>query len=84
MLTIVGFLMILAVVGVVVLAAKLLLGLVLLPFKIGFGVLKIGLAVLLGIPLLVCCIAFAAALVPIALVLGLIAIPVVLVSKVLF
>ena len=82
-----GLLILLAVVGVALLAIKLLIALVFLPIKIGFGLIKVVLAVLVGIPLLVCGAVFAAALLPVFLVvvvLGLIALPFVAAAKIIF
>jgi len=79
-----GMFMILLVVGVFVLAAKLLMTLILLPIKLGFGLLKLVFLVVVGIPLLVCGLAFAAAAIPLVLILGLVALPVIVISKALF
>jgi hypothetical protein len=82
-----GLMILLAIVGVALLAIKLLITLVFLPLKIGFGLLKVVLAVLVGIPLLICGAVFAAAVLPMFLivaVLGLIALPFVAAAKIIF
>ncbi len=82
-----GFLILLAVVGAALLAIKLLVALVFLPLKIGFGLIKVVLAIVIGIPLLVCGAVFAAALIPVFLVvivLGLVALPFVAAAKIIF
>ncbi len=78
----------LVVVGIAIVAFKALFALALLPFKIGFGLLKLVILVLVGIPVLILGASLAIAVVPVllavGLVVGLVAAPVVLVCKVLF
>jgi hypothetical protein len=72
--------------GIGILAAKVVFSLVFLPLRIGFGLAKVLLAALIGIPLLILGFVFAAAipLVIVGIVLALIVVPVVLAAKILF
>jgi hypothetical protein len=64
---------------------KLVLGLVLLPFKVGIGIVKIGVGLLIGIPLLIL---LGTLVAPVLLVgvgiLGILLLPVVLLGKAVF
>jgi hypothetical protein len=63
-----GFLFVLLIVGAIVLVVKALIALLIVPFKIGLGIVKLLLALLVGIPLLILGLVFAATVVPLLLV----------------
>jgi hypothetical protein len=63
-----GFLFVLLIVGAIVLVVKALIALLIVPFKIGLGIVKLLLALLIGIPLLILGLVFAATVVPLLLV----------------
>jgi hypothetical protein len=87
-----GLFLVFAVVGVFVFLAKLLFGLILIPFKIGFAAIKLVLGLLLGLPLLILGGIAVVALVPVglillplllvALVVGILVLPIVAIVKI--
>ena len=79
-----GLFLIFLIVGMCVLAAKVLFALALIPFKIGFGIVKLLVIMLIGIPVFILGATLAIAAIPILLVVGLVAAPFVLACKCFF
>ena len=92
MFTIAGLVLLFLVFGGFILVAKLLLGLIVIPFKIGFFAIKLLLGILFGIPLLILGGIALVAIVPVALValpflllalvLGVLVLPIVAIVKI--